>query len=77
MDTLNKTFPEDVSVVMVAPKGMGPSVRRLYEQGKEVNGAGINVSFAIEQDVKGNAAALAVAWAVGVGAPYCFQTGLR
>jgi len=28
---------------------MGPSVRRLYEQGKSVNGAGINASFAIHQ----------------------------
>lgn len=32
-----------------APQGMGPSVRRLYEQGKTVNGAGINCSFAVEQ----------------------------
>lgn len=28
---------------------MGPSVRRLYEQGKDVNGAGINASFAVHQ----------------------------
>jgi ketol-acid reductoisomerase len=37
------------NVVAVCPKGMGPSVRRLYEQGKTVNGAGINASFAVEQ----------------------------
>lgn len=30
-------------------QGMGPSVRRLYEQGKTVNGAGINSSFAVHQ----------------------------
>ena len=42
-------FRPDINVVLVAPKGMGPSVRRLYEQGKEVNGAGINCSFAIHQ----------------------------
>ena len=30
-------------------QGMGPSVRRLYEQGKSVNGAGINASFAVHQ----------------------------
>lgn len=35
--------------MLVAPKGMGPSVRRLYEQGKEVNGAGINASYAVHQ----------------------------
>jgi len=33
-------FPKDINVVAVCPKGMGPSVRRLYEQGREVNGAG-------------------------------------
>jgi ketol-acid reductoisomerase len=42
-------FRKDINVVLVAPKGMGPSVRRLYEQGKEVNGAGINASFAVHQ----------------------------
>ena len=30
-------------------QGMGPSVRRLYQQGKSVNGAGINASFAVHQ----------------------------
>ena len=30
-------------------QGMGPSVRRLYEQGRSVNGAGINASFAVHQ----------------------------
>jgi hypothetical protein len=30
-------------------QGMGPSVRRLYEQGKAVNGSGINCSFAVHQ----------------------------
>jgi len=42
-------FREDINVILVAPKGMGPSVRRLYEQGKSVNGAGINCSFAVHQ----------------------------
>src|SRR5262249_33103019 len=35
-------FPKNINVVAVCPKGMGPSVRRLYVQGREVNGAGIN-----------------------------------
>jgi NAD(P)-dependent dehydrogenase (short-subunit alcohol dehydrogenase family) len=35
-------FRKDINVIAVCPKGMGPSVRRLYEQGKTVNGAGIN-----------------------------------
>ena len=33
----------------VTAQGMGPSVRRLYQQGKLVNGAGINASFAVHQ----------------------------
>ena len=37
------------NVIAVCPKGMGPSVRRLYVQGKEINGAGINSSFAVHQ----------------------------
>ena len=42
LDSIGEAFPPDMDVILVAPKGMGPSVRRLYEQGKEVNGAGIN-----------------------------------
>ena len=49
LDALGKKFPEDINVVAVCPKGMGPSVRRLYEQGKTVNGSGINASFAVHQ----------------------------
>jgi len=67
-------FPKNVDVAMVAPKGMGPSVRRLYVQGKQVNGAGINTSFAIENDYTGTCVDKALGWAVGVGAPYCFPT---
>ncbi|PCJ51856.1 MAG: ketol-acid reductoisomerase [Planctomycetota bacterium] len=67
-------FPENVNVVAVCPKGMGPSVRRLYVQGKEVNGAGINSSFAVEQDVDGKATDIALGWAVALGSPFVFQT---
>lgn len=42
-------FPKNISVIAVCPKGMGPSVRRLYVQGKQINGAGINSSFAVHQ----------------------------
>jgi ketol-acid reductoisomerase len=35
---------------------MGASVRALYLQGRETNGAGINASFAVQQDVSGSAA---------------------
>nr|GFB94258.1 ketol-acid reductoisomerase, chloroplastic [Tanacetum cinerariifolium] len=48
-------FPKNISVVVVFPKGMGPSVRRLYVRRKEINGAGINASFGVHQDVHGRA----------------------
>jgi len=70
-------FRKDINVVLVAPKGMGPSVRRLYEQGKSVNGAGINCSFAIQQDATGTAGDIALGWAIGVGAPFAFPTTLE
>ena len=59
-----------------ATQGMGPSVRRLYEQGKEVNGAGINCSAAIHQDATGTAADIAIGWAIAVGSPFTFGEGL-
>ena len=76
MDTVNDYFPKNINVVGVCPKGMGPSVRRLYEQGKETNGAGINCSFAVEQDYDGKATDIAIGWAVAIGAPFAFVTTL-
>ncbi|KAF5833673.1 hypothetical protein DUNSADRAFT_9943 [Dunaliella salina] len=70
-------FRKDINVVLMAPKGMGPSVRRLYEQGKSVNGAGINASFAIHQDYTGNAADIAIGWSIAVGSPFAFPTTLE
>lgn len=77
LQSIGKSFPANINVVGVCPKGMGPSVRRLYVQGKSVNGAGINSSFAVEQDIDGRATDLALGWAVAVGAPYIFKTTLR
>ena len=77
LQSIGKKFPKHIGVIGVCPKGMGPSVRRLYEQGKEFNGAGINCSFAVEQDINGNAVDIALAWAIGIGAPYVFQTTLE
>lgn len=70
-------FPQNINVIGVCPKGMGPSVRRLYEQGTSINGAGINSSFAIHQDVSGKATDYALGWAVAIGAPIIFQTTLE
>jgi ketol-acid reductoisomerase len=72
-----ESFPDNINVIGVCPKGMGPSVRRLYEQGADVDGAGINCSFAVEQDVTGRATDYALGWAIGIGAPWIFQTTLE
>src|SRR5512136_1113053 len=42
--------PKNVDVIMVAPKGSGTSVRRNF-----LSGAGINSSYAVEQDTTGHA----------------------
>ena len=70
-------YIEDINVVLVAPKGMGPSVRRLYEQGKEVGGSGINASFAVHQDATGGATDIALGWSIAVGSPFTFATTLE
>ena len=77
LDSIGEGFPEDMDVIAVCPKGMGPSVRRLYEQGKEVNGAGINASFGVHQNVSGKATDLALGWGVALGSPFMFETTLR
>ena len=70
-------FPAGINVIAVCPKGMGPSVRRLYLQGRDVNGAGINASFAVQQDVDGRATDLALGWSVALGSPCTFHTTLE
>ncbi len=77
LETTGEKFPSNVNVIAVCPKGMGPSVRRLYEQGRDLNGAGINTSFAVEQDLDGRATDVALAWSVALGAPYTFKTTLK
>ncbi|MGD9109598.1 MAG: ketol-acid reductoisomerase [Phycisphaerales bacterium] len=54
--------PEDVNVVMIAPKGPGHLVRSEYEKG-----GGVPNLVAVEQDATGDAKAIALAWANGIG----------
>jgi ketol-acid reductoisomerase len=77
LTSIGEKFPENINVVGVCPKGMGPSVRRLYEQGRTVNGAGINASFAVQQDINGKATDYALAWSVALGSPFTFMTTLE
>ena len=53
---------EDIDVVLVAPKGPGALVRREYEIGR-----GVPCIYAVHQDKSGNAEALALAYAAGLG----------
>src|SRR5207244_901950 len=52
----------DIDVAMVAPKSPGHRVRELY-----VEGAGTPALFAIHQDASGNARALTLSYAKGIG----------
>ncbi len=61
--------PPNVDVIMVAPKGSGTSVRRNF-----LSGAGINASFAIEQDASGRAWERCVALGIAIGSGYLFPT---
>jgi ketol-acid reductoisomerase len=54
--------PSGVDVAMVAPKGPGHLVRRQF-----VDGKGVPALIAIEQDASGNAQALALSYAKGIG----------
>jgi ketol-acid reductoisomerase len=56
------TPPQDVDVIMVAPKGPGHLVRREYEDGR-----GVPVLVAVEQDPSGDAWPLALSYAKALG----------
>lgn len=55
-------IPNDIDVILVAPKGSGRTVRSLFKAGK-----GINSSFAVWQDVTGKAKDKAAALGVAIG----------
>jgi ketol-acid reductoisomerase len=60
--------PNDVDVIMVAPKGLGPMVRREFVQGRGAPGL-----IAVHQDASGRAKKTALAWAKGIG---CTRAGV-
>jgi ketol-acid reductoisomerase len=61
--------PEDIDVILVAPKGSGTSVRRNF-----LAGNGINSSFAIFQDYSGRAEERTIAVGIAIGSGYLFPT---
>lgn len=64
--------PEDVDVILVAPKGSGTSLRRMFLEGR-----GLNSSYAIFQDATGRAKERVVALGIGVGSGYLFETTFK
>lgn len=64
--------PKDVDVFLVAPKGSGRSLRRLFLEGK-----GLNSSYAVFQNASGKAKEKALAMGIGVGSGYLFETDFK
>ncbi len=64
--------PADVDVILVAPKGSGTSLRRMFLEGR-----GLNSSYAIFQDATGKAWEKVVALGIGVGSGYLFETTFK
>ncbi len=60
--------PKDVDVMMVAPKGLGPMVRREFVEGRGAPGL-----IAVDQNPSGKAKRMALAWAKGIG---CTRAGV-
>jgi len=61
--------PDNVDVILVAPKGSGTNVRRNF-----LDGSGINSSFAVFQDYTGRAKERTLAIGIAIGSGYLFPT---
>jgi ketol-acid reductoisomerase len=61
--------PDNVDVVLVAPKGSGRTVRTNF-----LDGSGINSSYAVHQDFTGNARERTLALGIAIGSGYLFPT---
>ena len=61
--------PADIDVIMVAPKGSGTSLRTMFLEGR-----GLNSSYAVYQDVTGKALDRVIAFGIGIGSGYMFET---
>jgi ketol-acid reductoisomerase len=64
--------PKDVDVFLVAPKGSGTSLRRMFLQGR-----GLNSSYAIFQDATGRAFERVIALGIAIGSGYLFETDFK
>jgi ketol-acid reductoisomerase len=64
--------PKDVDVFLVAPKGSGTSLRRMFLQGR-----GLNSSYAIFQDATGKAFDRVISLGIAIGSGYLFETTFK
>ena len=71
LNNLGKDFPNN-NIILVAPKGMGITVRNEY-----VKGSGINSSYSVYKDNDKHSKNLALSWAYGIGSPQIFETSLE
>lgn len=71
-DQTNIVPPENVDVILVAPKGSGRTVRTNF-----LDGSGINSSFAVHQDFTGRARERTLALGIAIGSGYLFPTTFK
>jgi len=64
--------PADIDVIMIAPKGSGTTLRRMFLEGR-----GLNSSYAIFQDATGRAKERVFALGIGIGSGYLFETDFK
>ena len=64
--------PRDIDVILIAPKGSGTTVRRLFLEGK-----GINSSYAVHQNATGRALDRCLACGIAIGSGYLFETTFK
>lgn len=61
--------PKDIDVILIAPKGSGRTVRRIFLEGR-----GINASYAVFNDASGLADDKVKAMGIGIGSGFLFKT---
>ena len=64
--------PANIDVIMVAPKGSGTSLRTMFLEGR-----GLNSSYAVYQDASGKAMDKVIAFGIGIGSGYLFETTFK
>nr|HID57898.1 ketol-acid reductoisomerase [Desulfobacterales bacterium] len=68
-DQTNVIPPDNIDVILVAPKGSGRNVRSNF-----LDGSGINASYAVFQDFTGRAEERTLAIGIAIGSGYLFPT---